>query len=149
MIVFSAKSSPLERIEHFLRTGGLRELFLFGVIGGTGAVVYTVLNIGFTTAGIRPSLSIALTLAVLMPPVYYLQHRLTFRSGRSHWSAFPRYAGTQIFGNLLAMIATELFPGPIKANPVPAWIVIAIVVAAINYGILKFWAFRHRPAATG
>lgn len=149
MEVFSARMSPLERIEHFLKTGGLRELFLFGVIGGAGAVAYTALNIGFTSVGIRPSVSIALTLALLMPPVYYLQHRLTFRSGRSHLSAFPRYAGTQIFGNVLAMIATELVPGPVKANPIPAWIVIAVVVAAINYGILKFWAFRHRPAATG
>ncbi len=149
MELFSASSSPLQRIELFLRNGGFRELFLFALIGGTGAVVYAALNYGFTSAGIRPSVSIALTLAVLIPPVYYLQHRLTFRSGRSHLSAFPRYAGAQLFGNVLAMIATELFPAPIKAHPIHAWIVIAFVVAAINYGILKFWAFSHRPATIG
>ena len=122
-----------------------RELFLFGLIGGIGAVVYAAINYGFTSLGIRPSVSIALTLVLLIPPVYYLQYRLTFRSARSHLSAFPRYAGTQLFGNVLAMIATELVPGPIEAYPMLSWIVIAVVVAAINYGILKFWAFSHRP----
>ena len=149
MIVFFAKRSPLEPIGQFLQSSTFRELFLFSLIGGTGAVVYAALNYGFTSLGIRPSLSIALTLALLIPPVYYLQHRLTFRSGRSHLSAFPRYAGTQLFGNVLAMVVTELFPAPIKAYPVPAWIVIAFLVAAVNYGILKFWAFSHRPSAAG
>ena len=136
----------MQRLARFLRTGGFRELFLFGLIGGVGATIYTTLNVVFTNAGIRPSVSIAITLALLMPPVYYLQHKLTFRSGRSHLSAFPRYAGAQLFGNVLAMIVGEMFPEPIKAHPIPAWIVIAIVVAAINYGILKFWAFPSKTS---
>ncbi len=149
MELFCQHPSLQERLLRFLRTGGFRELFLFGLIGGAGAVVYTGLNVAFTQAGIRPSVSIAMTLVLLMPPVYYLQHRMTFRSGRRHRSAFPRYVGAQLFGNVLAMIAAEIFPGPIKAYPVPSWIVIAVAVAAINYAILKFWAFRHSAASSG
>ena len=44
------------------------------------------------------------------------------------------------------MVVAELFPAPIELYPVTAWILISAVVAALNYGILKFWAFRHSPA---
>jgi len=139
--------SRRERIRHFVRNGGLREMISFLVVGGTGAVIYTALNVFFTRSGIRPSLSIAITLVLLIPPVYTLQHRLTFRSGRNHLSAFPRYVGAQLFGNLVAIALAEAVPGPIKANPVIAFILISFIVAAINYGILKFWAFSHSPPA--
>jgi putative flippase GtrA len=133
-------------LRRFVASGGFRELILFLVIGGTGSVLYTALNVIFTKAGVRPSLSIAITLAILIPPVYFLQHRLTFRSGRNHLSAFPRYAGAQLFGNVVAMVVAELFPAPIRAYPITAFVLIAAIVAALNYGILKFWAFRHSPA---
>ncbi len=135
--------SRLEQIRTFARSGALRELLMFLAIGGTGAIAYTALNVYFTESGIRPSVSIALTLVLLIPPVYYLQHRLTFRSGRNHLSAFPRYVGAQLFGNVIAIAVAEAVPGPIKAHPVTAFILISAIVAAINYGILKFWAFRH------
>lgn len=136
-------------LRRFVESGGLRELILFLLIGGTGSVCYIALNYGFTTSGIRPSLSIAITLLLLVPPCYYLQHRLTFRSGRNHLSAFPRYAGAQMFGNIAAIGVAELFPAQIKAHPITAYVLIAAIVAALNYGILKFWAFRHSPAPAG
>lgn len=137
-----------EQIRRFVSGGGLRELIMFLVIGGSGAVAYTALNVFFTKSGISPSLSIAITIALLIPPVYVLQHRLTFRSGRNHLSAFPRYVGTQLFGNLIAIAVAYAFPAPIKANPIAAFILISVIVAAINYGILKFWAFSHISSAT-
>ena len=143
-------SSPnayrIEQLRQFVRSGGFRELVLFLAIGGTGALAYTALNVFFTSSGVRPSLSIAMTLVLLIPPVYYLQHKLTFRSGRNHLSAFPRYVGAQLFGNVIAIAVAEAVPAPIKAHPVTAFILISAVVAAINYGILKFWAFRRNPA---
>ena len=138
-----------EQLRRFMRSVALRELVLFLAIGGTGAIAYTALNVFFTRAGIRPSLSIAITLVLLVPPVYVLQHRLTFRSGRNHLSAFPRYVGTQLFGNVIAMLVAEAVPEPIKAHPISAFVLMAAIVAAINYGILKFWAFRHSPTAAG
>lgn len=149
MVLIAENETVVQKLTRTMKSGGLRELFLFGLIGGTGAVLYAGLNVLFTKLGVRPSVSIVITLALLMPPVYYLQHTHTFCSGRSHLSAFPRYAGTQIFGNLLAMLLAELFPKPIEAYPIAAWIAIAVIVAAVNFGILKFWAFRHRPASAG
>ncbi len=149
MPVTFADPARREQIRRFVRDGGLRELLMFLIIGGTGAVAYTALNVLFTKSGISPSLSIAITIALLIPPVYVLQHRFTFRSGRNHLSAFPRYVGTQLFGNLIAIAVALAVPEPIKANPITAFILISAVVAAINYGILKFWAFRHSPVAPG
>ncbi|MDP9095717.1 MAG: GtrA family protein [Pseudomonadota bacterium] len=125
----------------------MRELVLFLVIGGTGAIAYTALNVFFTTSGIRPNLSIAITIALLIPPVYVLQHRLTFRSDHNHLSAFPRYVGTQLFGNMIAIAVATAVPEPIKQHPVTAFILISAIVAAVNYGILKFWAFRYSPTS--
>lgn len=138
---------PRSLIERFpiLATGRVREIASFLVIGGTSALLYTGLNVLFTKAGLRPSLSIVLTLAILMPPTYYAQHRLTFRSDRDHRSAFPRYVGAQLFGNLLALVAAEVFAAQIRAYPLISFVIIAAMVAVINYGILKFWAFRHIP----
>ena len=147
MMASFLNSDRLEHWRRFARSGGLRELILFLAIGGTGAVLYTALNVMFTTSGVRPSLSIAMTLVLLIPPVYILQHKLTFRSGRNHLSAFPRYVGAQLFGNVIAIAFAEAVPAPIKAHPITAFILISAIVAAINYGILKFWAFRHSPAA--
>ncbi len=143
------KVSRIAILRRFVATAAFRELVLFLVIGGTGAVLYTTLNVLFTTHGIHPSLSIAITLAVLIPPVYFLQHRLTFRSGRKHLSAFPRYVGAQLFGNVIAMIAAGTFAESIRLYKWPAWFLISAIVAALNYGILKFWAFRHHPVSAG
>ncbi len=121
----------------------MRELVSFLIIGGLSALAYAGLNIAFTVmAGLRPSLAILLTLAVLIPPTYLAQRRLTFRSARTHGYAFPRYVGTQAIGNGLALLGAELFPSQIRGQPIVAFLTIACVVALTNYGCLKFWAFR-------
>ncbi|MBV8912546.1 MAG: GtrA family protein [Acetobacteraceae bacterium] len=134
-------------VGRFFAGGRAREIVSFLLVGGTSALLYTGLNVLFTKAGVRPSLSIVITLVLLMPPTYYAQHRLTFQSVRNHRSAFPRYVGAQLFGNVIAMIAAEVFAAPIRAYPLVSFVIIAAMVAAINYGILKFWAFRHAPEA--
>jgi len=134
-------------LRRILATGRTREIVFFLLVGGTSALLYTLLNVLFTKAGVRPSLSIVITLVILMPPTYFAQRRLTFRSDRDHRSAFPRYVGAQLFGNVLAMIAAEVFTTSIRTYPLVSFVIIAAMVAAINYGILKFWAFRHAPEA--
>jgi putative flippase GtrA len=134
-------------LRRLLGRGRAREMAAFLLVGGTSALLYTALNVLFTKAGVRPSLAIVITLALLMPPTYYAQHRLTFRSGRDHRSAFPRYVGAQLFGNVLAMVAAEAFATVIRTSPLVSFVIIAAMVAAINYAILKFWAFRHAPEA--
>ena len=103
-----------------------------------------VLGVVFTTIfGMRPSVAIVVTLLLLMPPTYLAQRNLTFRSDRRHASAFPRYVGTQIIGNCLAVLAAELFPVMIRSHPWPAFLAVAVGVAATNWLLLKLWTFRR------
>ena len=117
-IIESMRSGRLRRVAADER---LREIVVFLLVGGISAAFYLVLNVLFTRAGLRPSLSIIWTLVILVPPTYLAQRRFTFRSDRNHVSAFPRYAGTQLLGNALALVVAELFPTPIRAHPTVAY----------------------------
>lgn len=143
--VTSMARAGCARLPQRLRDPGqLREVAVFLAIGGTGALLYTALNVAFTTwGGLRPSLAILLTLALLIPPTYLAQRRFTFRSDRNHAAAFPRYLGTQLIGNGLGLIAAEAFPAAIRSHPLLAFALLALVVATTNYACLKFWAFRR------
>jgi len=135
-----------ERLRRVAASGQLRELLMFLLVGGTGALIYVVLNVVFVAgAGMRPSLAILLTLAILIPPTYLAQRRLTFQSERPHSDAFPRYIGTQVIGNGIGLLGAELFPDTLRAYPLLAFGVTAVVVASTNYACLKFWAFRRAP----
>ena len=117
-------------------------MIIFITVGGTSAFLYVLLGGAFTMAGLRPSLAMIVTLVVLVPPTYLAQRRFTFRSGRRHQAAFPRYIGTQAIGNSIGIIGAESFPRFIASTPFLGFAVSAVTVAAINYFCLKFWAFR-------
>ena len=122
--------------------GRTREITLFLLVGGSSAAAYTALGVLFTSGlGVRPSLAVLLALATVMPPTYLLQRALTFRSHRTHRSAFTRYLATQAISNGVAMLGAELFAATIRAAPWVAFIAIAVLVACLNYTLLKFWAF--------
>jgi len=119
-----------------------RELILFLTVGGTSAALFTVFGVLFTRAGVRPSLAMLLSLAILIPPSYLAQRSLTFRSDRPHRSAFPRYLGTQAVGNALGLIVAEAVPAVVRGHPQVAFPLLAIGIAGTNYLLLTLWAFR-------
>ncbi len=84
------------------------------------------------------------TLIVLVPPVYLAQRRVTFRSARAHAAAFPRYVATQLAGNAVAVVLSEVFATAVLARPWIAFAAVALVVAVVNFALLKLWAFRGR-----
>lgn len=124
--------------------GRARELGLFLLVGGTSAAAYTVLGVFFTAGiGLRPSLAVLLALAIVMPPTYLLQRALTFQSRRAHRSAFLRYLATQAISNGVAVLGAELFAQAIRARPWIAFAAITLLVAMLNYTLLKTWAFSY------
>lgn len=124
--------------------GPAREPVLFLLVGGSSAAAYTALGVLFTAGfGMRPSLALALTLAIVMPPTYLLQRALTFRSRRAHGSAFPRYVATQAISNGVAIVGAELFADAIRARPWLAFAAITVLVVVLNYTLLKSWAFAY------
>ena len=122
--------------------GRAREIALFLLVGGSSAAIYSALGVLFTSGlGLRPSLAIVLALATVMPPTYLAQRALTFRSQRAHRSALTRYFTTQAISNGVAVLGAEWLAEPIRARPWVAFVAIAVLVAALNYTLLKFWAF--------
>ena len=121
-----------------------REIALFLLVGGGSAAAYTALGVLFTSGlELRPSLAVVLALAVVLPPTYLLQRGLTFQSRRAHRSAFTRYLATQAISNGVAILGAELFANAIRAQPWFAFIAIAVLVACLNYTLLKSWTFAH------
>jgi putative flippase GtrA len=122
----------------------LREIVLFLAVGGTSAAIYVILCVFFTRlCGFRPSLAIVATLVIVIPPTYLSQRNLTFRSDRNHAGAFPRYLATQVAGNALAVVGSELIPAVIRSQPWLAFSVVAFGVGMTNYLLLKRWTFRR------
>ena len=132
------------RLRRAIASKHLREAVMFLAVGGTSTLAYLGLTVALTTlAGLRPSLAILVTLAILMPPTYLAQRRFTFQSQQGHFGAFLRYVGVQLIGNGIGLLGAELFSEEIRGAPWVAFTIIAGVVALVNYGCLKFWAFRQ------
>lgn len=122
--------------------GQAREVLFFLLVGGSSAVIYVLLGVLFTVVvGLRPSVAVVLTLALLLPPTYLMQRIYTFQSQRSHVSAFSRYAATQGISNGVAILGAEVFANEILAKPWIGFVVITGIVATLNYTLLKTWAF--------
>jgi putative flippase GtrA len=137
-------SGQLASLRIFFVTRVVRETVIFLAIGGISAVVYTVFAAFLTRiCGLRPSLAIVAALTVLIPPTYLAQRKLTFRSTRNHRAAFPRYIGTQIAGNALALVGSEMFSTIVQDWPWIAFSAVAADVAATNYALLKPWTFQR------
>lgn len=129
--------------------GRVRELVLFLLVGGTSAALYALLGVFLTTGlHLRPSLAVLLAVAVILPPTYAVQRSLTFRSQRPHRSAFLRYVLTQAISNAAAILCAEVFTATFIDQPWLAFVMIAILVACMNFVLLKMWTFADDRQAT-
>jgi putative flippase GtrA len=122
----------------------LRSVISYFGVGAAGALAYVVLSTVMTTlTGVSPWICSVLVYLGLILPVYFAQHRLTFRSQQAHRTSLPRYIAIQMLGVFLAAIlprllsASALPPGAIFAA-------VALTIAVTNYGLLRFWAFATR-----
>jgi putative flippase GtrA len=121
----------------------LAGLLSFVIIGGTAAVAF----VGVSSAAIAivrglPSWLIsALCYAGFIVPVYLLHRRFSFRSEAAHGRALPRYILVQLSGLALATGFYWLCYGLIDLpTPVAATLVIGLT-SALNFVILRLWAF--------
>jgi putative flippase GtrA len=125
------------------RCEALLQLALFIAIGGSAALVYALFSaamIGMRT-GLPDWLVSGLCYAIMVPLVYLLHHLISFRSASGHRQALPRYLAVQALGICLATLLSLLCHTWLRLPPVAAGLVIAAVVAGINFLLLKLWAF--------
>ena len=119
------------------------ELVGFILVGGSGALAFVVLStltIGLKT-GVPDWIMSVLCWLSLIGPVY-LGHRLwSFRTGVPHRRALPRYIAVQLCGIVLAAIFSYVCYRVLGQSTVVASTVVTALTSAVNFAILRAWAF--------
>ncbi len=121
----------------------LVELFFFGLVGGSGVVAFILLSNGLIAlrTGLPDWVASALCYASLILPVYLLHKRFSFQSDAGHAQALPRYIAVQLSALTLATGLSYLFYAVFGTKPLFASILVAGLTSAVNFFVLKLWAF--------
>lgn len=122
----------------------LRQIIIFIIIGGGAAAVTMLLTyLGLNNFPQIPKPMItACVYALMILPVYYLQHRFSFDGKTEHKDSLPKYVGVQMVSVAMSFVLSYLFLDLLK---LPHAIGSIITVAATSIGsfiALKLWAFR-------
>jgi putative flippase GtrA len=124
----------------------VRQLFWFGVVGGSGVVGFILVSWGLVSlhTGVPPEVISVLTYAAFIPLVYLGHRWLSFRFDASHRTAFPRYLATQVCALVVAAVISfvvyrmEGLPNLVRA------ILVSGLTSPFTCIVLKDWAFAIR-----
>jgi len=86
----------------------------------------------------------ALCYAAFIVPVYLLHRRFSFESSAPHGRALPRYVAVQLLGLALATMFSFVAYGVVGLPTVAASLLVIAMTSAVNFLILKVWAFGER-----
>jgi putative flippase GtrA len=120
------------------RTG---QIFSYLAIGSATALTYICVCTWLTGVGFSPGQASVAGYLLVIPPAYFGQKIVTFRSPAWHRIAFPKYLALQVTGNAAGYFISE----QLAHTGAPLWTVfgaVAVMVAAMNFFALKYWAFR-------
>ena len=115
----------------------------FVLVGGFAAgsyVLLSVLLVGLHT-GLPDWLVGAAVYALLIVPVYLAHRSFAFRSDVPHAVALPRYIAVQLNALLIASVFSYIGYTVLGLPPAVAACFVAGLTAAVNFMILKLWAF--------
>lgn len=124
----------------------LLDLLAFVCIGGSGALGFIVLSslVAALESGLPGWLANGLSYAAMIGPVYLLHRRFSFGSNAPHGQALPRYVGVQLVSVLLVALFSFVVHGLFDMPAVGASTIVAGLTAAVNFVVLRGWAFAHR-----
>jgi putative flippase GtrA len=121
------------------------QIVVYCAVGSAGALGYVLLAAFFNSVMLVPAwLASTMAYAVLIPPTYMGQHRLTFQSTSSHSVAFTRYVCVQGIGLVASVALSQLIVAPFGRPPLLAFSITAVLVAMTNFLLLKLWTFSGR-----
>lgn len=128
------------------RTTVFTELVAFGAVGGIASLSFVALSTVMT--GVETGLSdwvvSALCYALFIVPTYLAHRQFSFRSDASHAVALPRYVAVQVSGLGLAAVFSYLAYAILGLSSGWAALVVIGLTAAVNFMVLKLWAFAQR-----
>jgi putative flippase GtrA len=124
----------------------LRDLILFLLVGGTGAVAFIALSSALIElhTGLPEWMVSALCWAALIGPVYLGHRILSFRSSAPHGQALPRYILVQLCGVTLAALFSFLCYRVLGFSSIVGAALVAVFTAGMNFFVLRLWAFATR-----
>tara|TARA_B100000965_G_scaffold331106_1_gene295102 strand:- start:1286 stop:1729 length:444 start_codon:yes stop_codon:yes gene_type:complete len=125
------------------RTRG--ELVRFAICGFTSGVLYLAVLLHLKS--LLPVVAASIVAyGAAMAANYFFQRIWTFRSGRPHRQALPRYAAVHLGGILIngvtLQVAAEFFGLPL----IPVQTLAIGLVAAWSFALQKFWVFTASRA---
>ncbi|MGK2229384.1 MAG: putative flippase GtrA [Devosia sp.] len=123
-------------------------VFSFVGVGAGGALAFVVLSSVaiWMQTGLADWLVNTLSYAVLILPVYLMHHRYSFGSDAAHRQALPRYLAVQAMALVLAAMFSYGALNIVGLPTVLASIVVVVLTAAVNYVVLRSWAFAQDRA---
>lgn len=129
--------------------GPLGDLMAF-VLVGVGAllayVVLTTLLVGLNLPWPNWVMGAGCYVALVLP-AYLLHRRFSFRSDAQHRVALPRYVAVQTLAVGLAALFSWLFYAVFGMGTVFGSVLLIVLVSAVNFAVLRLWAFAERRAA--
>ena len=117
-------------------------LVRFAGVGTAAAAAYVVLSWGLNRIGFELWFASLASYLAIIPLAYLSQRRLAFRSTSPHQSSFPKYVSAQTLGLALSAILAALTSVYVALSPFFAFVGVALIIAIINFLLLKFWAFE-------
>jgi putative flippase GtrA len=82
---------------------------------------------------------------LICTPIGYLgQRHITFQSRATYLQSFVKYAGIQALGLMLSAVLPYLLPLYTEAPAIVGFLLVSIVLASLNFTLMKFWAYAER-----
>ena len=130
----------------------MKRFALFVGIGGLSSLLQFILLILFIEAGVLSEVS-ASAAGYLLSSIfnYWANYHYTFKSTRSHWEAFPRFAvavaiglsaNTLLFAGFLFLF-DHYIPLPWIEHYLVAQVLATGLTVILNFAIQKFWIYRN------
>lgn len=123
--------------------GALGDLVAFVLVGGGGVLAYVALTTLLMAVGLPWPRWVtgAACYAALVLPVYLLHRRFSFRSDAQHRVALPRYVAVQATAVGLAALFSWLFYAVFGVPSFLGSVLVIGLVSAVNFMVLRLWAF--------
>ena len=123
------------------RGNPIREIVAYLGVGGAGAALYILLSTLLHAVGLVAWIASATAYLICIPIVYLAQRNIAFRSRAAYFNSFLKYAVTQSISLSLSAVLPYLLVTNSRMPAIVSFVVVSLVGACVNFGLLKSWAF--------
>jgi putative flippase GtrA len=124
-----------------------RQLLGFATVGTASVLIYTaVSSVLVTMAGWPAWVASAVVYAMLIPPAYLAQRKISFQTAQGHKVVFTRYVVATVGGLVAAAVLAQILHGAFALPALVSFALVAATIAAVNFAVLRLWVFRDFDA---